>query len=346
MIDARGKLIYVGKSKSLRNRLLTYLQAEPADPKAGRIIQSTERLIWESAPHELPALVRELELIRRWRPEYNVRGQPGLFRRVYLCLDRGPAPQAYLAPQPTERARQVFGPLPSKEILRDAVRYVNTWFHLRDCPQRVPMIFADQLELFSVDRKPQCSRFELGTCPAPCAAGCTKQAYAKNLSQARAFLCGLDTSLLDQLEHDMLDSAENQHFERAANLRDVWMPLEWLHRHLESLRSGRHNSCFVFPARTPSGREYWLVIRQGHVADIVYPPRDQETARRTLRHLHNIFSPVTDNQTPSPCEDLEHMLLVLSWFRANAIARDSAIAPPQAIEQCERLLTGDLRAVG
>src|SRR5260370_28813976 len=142
MIGAAGSLVDVGKSKALRHRLLTYLQPEPADPKAALIIEHAERIIWESAPHELVALVRELELIRRWRPEFNVRGQPGRFRRVYVCLGRGPAPYAYVAPQPNERAQQSFGPVPSKRRLGDALRQLNKWFRLRDCPDRVAMVFS------------------------------------------------------------------------------------------------------------------------------------------------------------------------------------------------------------
>ncbi len=104
MIDAGGRLIYVGKAKSLRNRLNSYLQTEPADPKAGRIIEHTERVVWETAPHELAALVRELELIRRWRPEFNVRGQPGHFRAQYICIGRARRPTRMSPPVPrTER---------------------------------------------------------------------------------------------------------------------------------------------------------------------------------------------------------------------------------------------------
>ncbi len=75
MVDREGELIYVGQSKSLRNRLVSYF-AGSAPSKAQRIIAHTHRLVWETAPDELAALLRELELIRRWRPRFNVRGQP------------------------------------------------------------------------------------------------------------------------------------------------------------------------------------------------------------------------------------------------------------------------------
>jgi excinuclease ABC subunit C len=338
MIDAGGTLVYVGKSKSLRHRLLTYLQTEPADPKAALIIEHAEQIIWEPAPHELVALVRELELIRRWRPEFNVRGQPGRFRRVYVCLGRGPAPYAYVAPQPNERAQQSFGPVPSKRRLGDALRQVNKWFRLRDCTDRVAMVFADQLELFATERRPQCTRFELGTCPAPCAAGCTSGDYAVNLAAAKQFLEGTNTELLDQLESEMFGAAAQREFERAANLRDAWMPLAWLHDHLDRLREARGKFSFVYPAESANGRESWLVIHRGHLVDVMRPPRDERSAERCLVRLKRAFFS-SRKSLAAPQEDVEHMLLVLGWFRSHADELDRTLSPSRARALCRRLMS-------
>src|SRR4051812_35815878 len=76
MINARGDLFYVGKAKNLRARLLSYFRPNSRDAKAGKIINQAVSISWENWPHELAALLRELELIRRWRPGWNVRGQP------------------------------------------------------------------------------------------------------------------------------------------------------------------------------------------------------------------------------------------------------------------------------
>jgi excinuclease ABC subunit C len=337
MIDAAGALVYVGKSKSLRHRLLTYLHTEPGDPKAALIIEHAERIIWEPAPHELVALARELELIRRWRPEFNVRGQPGRFRRVYVCLGRGPAPYAYVAPQPNHRAQQSFGPVPSKRRLGDALRQVNKWFHLRDCPDRVAMVFADQLELFAAERRPQCTRFELGTCPAPCAAGCTSGDYLANLAAAKQFLEGNNTELLDRLEAEMLAAAAQCEFERAANLRDAWMPLAWLDDHLHRLRQARGEFSFVYPAKSATGRESWLVIHRGHLADVFRPPRDQPSAERCLVRLKRAFAPARRSLAAAP-EDVEHMMLVVGWFRSHADELHSTLSPSRARAICQELM--------
>ena len=81
MVDAAGQLMYIGKAKCLRARLLSYFRPQSRDPKAGRILAHTGTIVWEHAPSEFAALLRELELIRRWRPPFNVQGQPRRGRR-------------------------------------------------------------------------------------------------------------------------------------------------------------------------------------------------------------------------------------------------------------------------
>ena len=72
MLDATGKLIYVGKSKLLRNRLLSYFMPNNSDEKAGRIVQNAETIVWEKQPSDFAALLREQMLIRRFQPRMNV----------------------------------------------------------------------------------------------------------------------------------------------------------------------------------------------------------------------------------------------------------------------------------
>src|SRR5262249_59028771 len=113
-----------------------------------------------------------------------------------------------------------FGPIFAGHQAREAVRRLNDWFRLRDCPQAQEMIFADQGELFPVLRAAGCLRYEIGTCSGPCAGVCTSSAYGDQVRAARAFLNGSDDSVLVQLEQDMTAASGAQEFERAAALRD------------------------------------------------------------------------------------------------------------------------------
>src|SRR5262245_4781802 len=92
MLDAHGDLVYVGKAKRLRQRLLSYFRPKSRDPKAGKVLRAARSIVWETVPSEFSALLRELELIRRWQPRLNIQGQPRRRRPVYVCLGRPPAP--------------------------------------------------------------------------------------------------------------------------------------------------------------------------------------------------------------------------------------------------------------
>src|SRR5437588_1312218 len=161
MLSDRDELIYVGKAKCLRSRLLSYFRAKSRDPKAGHILRHTRAIVWEQASSEFAALLRELELIRRWRPRFNVQGQPGRRRPTYVCVGRKPAPYLFLARFPPKEISACFGPIPSSWRAREAVRRLNDLFQLRDWPQSQSLSFSEQSELVPVARAAGCLRYEI-----------------------------------------------------------------------------------------------------------------------------------------------------------------------------------------
>jgi excinuclease ABC subunit C len=328
MVDARGELIYVGKAKELRARLMSYFRPNSREPKAGHILHETRLLAWEVGPSEFDALLRELELIRRWQPRFNVQGQPRRPRRVYVCLGRRPAPHVFLAGRPASTAQAVYGPVPAGRTAREAVRRVNDWFRLRDCPQAQTMVFADQQELFPVLRAPGCIRHEIGGCLAPCAAACTLSDYAAAARAARAFLDGADPSPVESLERDMNAAAAAMQFERAAALRDRWRPLHWLTRHLSRLREAGGHS-FIYPVAGHDGTELCYLIRRGRVVAALRRPADDEGRRRAGAELAAALAPGRVVPGPLSLAETDGVLLVAGWFRRRPAERQRAITPEQ-----------------
>jgi excinuclease ABC subunit C len=304
MIDAAGALVYVGKAKCLRSRLLSYFRPGSRDPKAGRILEATRRIAWEPGPSELAALLRELELIRRWRPRFNVQGQPRRRRRWYVCVGRRPAPYVFLAGRPPATAQAVFGPVPAGRTAREAVRRLNDWYRLRDCPQAQEMVFADQKELFPLLRAPGCLRHEIGSCVGPCAAACTRDEYAAHVEAALNFLRGADATPLEMLRRDMQTASAELAFERAAALRDRLEALDWLARHLEGLRRAAASS-FVYPLTGTDGATLWYVVREGRVRAAL---RAEPGAADLAALAHGAGGP------PTP-DEVDGVLIVTSWFR-------------------------------
>ncbi len=332
MLDARGRLIYVGKAKSLRARLLSYFRTNSRDPKAGRILDHTKALLWEAANDEFAALLRELELIRRFRPRFNVVGQPGERRYVYLCLGKSPAAYAYLTRDPTGKEVARYGPLVGRGLADDAVRRLNDWFKLRDCPSTVPLTFADQPELFPDDgRSTKCLRYDIGNCLGPCAGLCTRRDYAANVRAAKAFLDGRDRSLLKELTRRMTAAAEELKFEQAMALRDRLAALTWLDDRLRFLRTARQGGSFVYPLTGPAGGTVWYLIHRGEVQAALREPRCPATLAAAAEAIERTFAG-SDAAPAVTDRTVDSVLLVSGWFRryaaekAKLMTKDTALA--------------------
>jgi excinuclease ABC subunit C len=338
MVDAAGELIYVGKAKCLRSRLLSYFRHRSRDPKAGHILRETRALAWEPGVSEFGALLRELELIRRWQPRFNVQGQPKRRRRVYVCVGRRPAPHAFLARRPPSTASAAFGPVPAGWTAREAVRRLNDWYRLRDCPQAQEMVFADQGELFPVLRAAGCIRHEIGNCLGPCAAACSRADYRMNVQAALAFLEGRDESPLEMLEREMAEASAALAFERAAALRDKREALHWLTEHLRRVRNACQHS-FVYPVQSHDGGELWYFVRRGIVCSVLPAPGDEAGRRRTADVLEAVYQRGGKVPGPPGPGEIDGVLLVAAWFRKHAAERQRLLTPEAARALCEGLAT-------
>jgi excinuclease ABC subunit C len=335
MVDNHGELIYVGKAKALRARLLSYFRPHSRDPKAGRILQRTRVIVWEVCRSEFAALHRELELIRRWRPRFNVHGQPRGRQRTYVCLGRRPAPYAFLARRPAAGVLARFGPVPGGKRAQEAVRRLNDWFRLRDCSQAQEMVFADQVELFPVLRSAGCLRYEIGTCLGPCAGACSRPAYMERVHGARAFLTGKDSTPLEILEQQMTAAAAALEYERAAALRDKRDALSWLRDQLDRLHLAREKFSFVYPVSGEDGQELWYLIHGGRTVAVTLPPEDTDR-EQTAAVLKTVFrGNLTGSDAVAP-DDMDQVLLVTSWFRRRPEERQRAMTPAQALARCRQ----------
>jgi excinuclease ABC subunit C len=318
----------------LRDRLLTYFTKGPADKKEQRVAAHAARLVWEVQPHELLALLRELELIRAWRPRLNARGRPGRHEIGYIYISGGLAPNLRAGRRIPENAAHHWGPLVLNRRVRSAVAKLNHLFQLRDCPDRTPVRYAEQLTLLAGDDHPACVRGELGTCLAPCTGLRGQDDYVRNLFAARALLDGHDLSLIEQQQQRMLEAAQRQEYERAAAYRDTWESLRLLHDQLAILRSGQRDCWFVYPfaktAGSATSRTHWLIVAGGLAAAIVPEPRTASAADRVTQLLETI---TRDHQLTHP-DEVAQLRVVAGWFRQHPEERAATISIEQARARC------------
>lgn len=312
MLDPRGRIIYIGKAKCLRTRLSCYFRTCSRDPKAGRIIRHARALLWEHSADELSALLRELELIQRYLPRFNVLGLPGLRRYCFIALGRPDAPKVSVTREPSKNDMAVYGPFVGRARVEEAVRRLNDIHGLRDCATNFPMMFADSPVLFDSERAAGCLRYELGTCLGPCGGGCTRRKYHAAIRNVRKFLDGDDHALLDKLRTQMANAASEQRYEKAIGLRDKLADLEWLELRLALLRRSRHESAFVYPVDT-GGRTLWYLLNRGRVWGTIWAPISPAEIDFTIATLHQMLSETQNS--PVTVTSVDSVLLLLAWFR-------------------------------
>lgn len=317
MLSADGEILYVGKSKQVRTRLLSYLRANE-DEKAYRILRDCATLDWEYEPSEFAALLRELELIKRYRPRFNVQYKRD-GRYSFLKLSGGAAPKLFVVHTVADDAATYFGPFRGGRRIHEAVRELNDLLGLRDCALGTPMCFADQADLFGdFDPVPRCHRVELRRCLGPCAALCTTAEYRARVDLARAFLDGAADEPLTWLRQRMTSAAERWQFEHAAALRDRIRRLEALRDEFARLREALDNLSFLYTVRGESGDDDRVyLIRRGTVRATLPAPRTAAERRRLERAAAEVFLSAEPEGACVAKHQVPEILLVARWFRMN-----------------------------
>lgn len=335
MLDRKGELIYVGKSKSLRSRLLSYFAASNAEEKGGRIIESARAVQWETQPSEFASLVREQQLIRRFSPRWNVQGVPKRQRPVYLCLGRRPA-YFFLSPTPPADCLAVEGPFHGAGRMRRAVDSLNKVFKLRDCGQKQVFRFSEQLQLFEMDYRPGCLRVEVGTCLGPCAAACTVQQYDAQVNAAESFLDGFNHEPLAVVREQIQQAVENRQYELAGFAHQTLKSLEYVDRKLSMLARARRKYTFIYAVPGYDGCGMWYLIHCGEIADVVVAPRNQEAVDR-LRPKLKQWAAISSNRLDRGHGAYPHTLqLVATWFRKHRSELDNTFPPAKPVQPSRR----------
>lgn len=313
MVGPGDRVLYVGKSVRLRQRLLSYFRANRGQ-KGEEILRHTHRIEWDYVPSEFGALVREMKSIKQWRPPYNV-----VHKRdrayAFIRLTREAAPRLQAVHEVAPDGALYYGPFFGPDRVRAAVREVSDLLQLRDCAKDTPLRFADQLDFFgNRDGDPLCLRGSVDRCLGPCAGRCTRAEYLDRADLAVRFLRGEADAPLAILQSRMDAAASRLQFEYAALLRDRKQRLEEIREELAGLRSTIESLSFVYHVPGWEGEDRVYVIRRGLVlAELPAPSANPErTALVTkARRLLRAGSP---SGGLGPAQATE-MLLVARWFR-------------------------------
>src|SRR5437773_2625575 len=215
MKDDKGRVIYVGKSASLRDRVCTYFQpATKLEYKKAPLRDVVVDFDYIQTESEVEALLAENRLIKDIQPKFNARLlDDKTFPYLMVTTDED-FPGVYVTREPRTRGVKLYGPFTSVYQLKEAVTLLQKAFQFRTC--HLDIKDGDDSRKFF---RP-CLLYAINQCTAPCAAKIPKDTYAEDVSRLLRFLEGNHKQVLKELEKEMLEASKDMQFERAAKLRD------------------------------------------------------------------------------------------------------------------------------
>lgn len=317
MLSSTGEVVYVGKSKRVRSRLLSYFRCSYPEEKGARILREAETIDWEYTPSEFAALLRELRLIKTYRPRLNVAMKRDAMHYSFIKLTRGAAPKlAVVRGASAEDASIYYGPFVGAQRVGEALRELSDVLMLRDCRGDMKMHFSDQQELFQIaPRTPGCIRFEIGRCLGPCVGGCSADEYDARVAMARAFLDGSNDGPIETLRGKMEEASERLEFERAASYRDKLGRLEALREQFGRLRFAVEKLSFMYTVKGYDGEDRVYIVKRGVIRHEAEKPRTSWQREKLKRLAEEMFSTREPVSTSVPTHEIDELLLLSSWFR-------------------------------
>lgn len=216
MKDDQGKVIYVGKARNLRKRLSAYfLKSSPSDVKTGVLIKNIESFETVVTATEHEALILESNLIKRYRPRYNVILKDDK-RYPILRLDvASPYPVLTVVRKIQKDDALYFGPFSSAGAMQQTLKLINRTFMLRKC-KSVPL----------KPRSRPCLHYQMNQCLGPCSREVDPVRYREIVKEVILFLNGRTTDLISKIREEMKNASEEMAFEKAAGLRDKVFALQ------------------------------------------------------------------------------------------------------------------------
>ncbi|WP_245546282.1 excinuclease ABC subunit UvrC [Methanomethylovorans hollandica] len=210
MKDDSGEVIYVGKALSLRKRVRQYFQSSKnLTPKTKTLVRHIEDLEYIITDTEVDALVLEANLIKKYRPRYNVRLKDDKRYPYVKVTVNSRYPRIFLTRRRLMDGALYFGPYTNAGAVRKTLDIISQVFRIRRCRQPL-----------NQKKERPCLDYHIKRCFAPCAGKISEKEYMENVQEAIKFLKGETSELVKELEERMYDLASKQEYEAAAQLRD------------------------------------------------------------------------------------------------------------------------------
>ncbi|HTE41115.1 MAG TPA: excinuclease ABC subunit UvrC, partial [Steroidobacteraceae bacterium] len=209
MLGEDGEILYVGKARTLRNRVASYFSGKPQSAKTMAMVQQIANVEVTVTASDTEALLLEYNLIKKHRPRYNVTLRDDKsFPYLHISTQQD-FPRISFYRGSRKNPGKFFGPYPSANATRETLALLQKLFGLRPCE-----------DTYYANRSRPCLQYQIQRCSGPCVGLVTKEAYAQDVQDAIKVLEGRGSELVSELAERMEEAAGLLHFERAARLRD------------------------------------------------------------------------------------------------------------------------------
>ena len=209
MIDAKGDVLYVGKARSLKARVGSYIRDRGHSNRIARMIAETNQMVFVTTATETEALLLEANLIKQLRPRYNVVMRDDKSLPYILLTADSEAPQVVKHRGARNRKGSYFGPFASVWAVNRTINALQRAFLLRSCS-----------DSYYENRTRPCLLFQIKRCSGPCTGEISIPDYGILAKEAQAFLSGRSSAVKERLAEEMTKASEELEFERAARYRD------------------------------------------------------------------------------------------------------------------------------
>ena len=217
MQDARGEVLYVGKARTLKSRVTSYTQVARLPKRLQRMVAQTRSMTVVTTRTEAEALLLEAQLIKRFRPPYNVLLRDDKSFPFILLREDHEYPRVQKHRGARRIKGQYYGPFASAGSVTRTLNALQKLFLLRSCS-----------DSFFENRSRPCLLYQIKRCSAPCVGRIGEQDYAELVDEAKEFLAGKSTGVQARLSKQMAAAAEKQDYELAAVYRDRLRALTYI----------------------------------------------------------------------------------------------------------------------
>jgi len=217
MQDARGDVLYVGKARTLKNRVTSYTQVAKLPKRLQRMVSQTRSMTIVTTRTEAEALLLEAQLIKRFRPPYNVLLRDDKSFPFILLREDHDFPRVQKHRGARRIKGQYYGPFASAGSVTRTLNALQKLFLLRSCS-----------DSFFENRSRPCLLYQIKRCSAPCVGRISAEDYGELVGEAKEFLSGKSTGVQSRLSKQMAIAAEKQDYELAAVYRDRLRALTYI----------------------------------------------------------------------------------------------------------------------